>query len=172
MPKNAPLFALLVLVVSLAVIAACSQEPMAPVDDSRANFAQDAGEPAQVADLGPFTPGFWKTHAAAWPVGQLTIGGTGYSKDACLAMLSQPMRGDHAAILCRQLIATKLNLITGCEGSCVVAEVAAADVFLAQISQARTVGEFVPMSTRGRPLSEVLDDYNNGLLCAEAPVDD
>src|SRR5205823_371937 len=63
----------------------------------------------------PLTIGYWKTHAANWPVSSLTLGTVPYTKTQLLAVLNQnPGTGSTAnalLILADQLIAAKLNAI-------------------------------------------------------------
>lgn len=167
-------FALLLLVLSTALVTSCGQDVAAPADESGTSLARtgDTGlAQTDDDDNGVRSPGYWKTHAAAWPVGQLAVGDFVYSKQNCLDMLALPPRGDHSVTLCRQLIAAKLNLAKGCDGSCVASDIAAADAWFTEFNRASAQVEVVPMSSRGRPLADVLDDYNNGLLCAPPELD-
>jgi SdrD B-like domain len=115
---------------------------------------------------GTGTIGYWKTHPAAWPVQQITLGGVTYSKSQAISILGQSSRGDKTIDLAKQLIAAKLNVIVGNESSCIDSTISAADAWLVQ----HPVGSNVRGSSSawqvGGPLHETLDDYNNGELCA------
>ena len=62
----------------------------------------------------PKTPGYWKTHADAWPVDTITIGGMTYAKADAIAMLGQ-VSGDKWSTLFRALVAAELNVADGCD---------------------------------------------------------
>ncbi|MFC6991462.1 hypothetical protein ACFQH3_06655 [Haladaptatus sp. GCM10025707] len=64
--------------------------------------------------------GYWKNHPEAWPVQTLKIGGVEKSRDFWIEnVLEQPVSGDKALILAKQLIAAKLNQYAGAEDSCI-----------------------------------------------------
>lgn len=117
---------------------------------------------------GAGTPGYWKNHPDAWPVSSLTLGGTSYTKAQLLAILGQSKSRDLTYQMASQLIAAKLNVANGTDASCISATITAADDWLA----ANPVGSGVTGNSAawatGNPLKNVLDDYNNGLLCAPA----
>lgn len=116
------------------------------------------------------TPGYWKTHPDAWPVEEITIGGTTYSKVEALSLLWLPERGDKSKTLFRSLVAAKLNQLNGTNTSCVGATMLAADAWMAAnpvCSNVRGGGPNSPWRD-GEPLYLELDDYNNGRLeCAD-----
>jgi hypothetical protein len=173
MTRFTTLSVLFLLIVSIAMVASCGQEVVRPADDPGAsNTAAVLGDTdLPEDDDGTRTPGYWKNHPKAWPVGYLALGGAEYPKQRCIEMLGEPARGDHSVILRRALIAAKLNVADGCDGGCVAIEISAADVWFGQFMKATTPENVVPVSDRGRPLADVLDDYNNGLLCAPAKTD-
>jgi len=62
----------------------------------------------------PRTIGYWKTHEEAWPVEEITIGGVTYSKaDAIDTILKQANSKDATKMLAAQLVAAKLNVLSG-----------------------------------------------------------
>ena len=78
-----------------------------------------------------YTPGYWKNHAEAWPVMNLTLGGIAYNQDQLLAILNTPVAGgDATIILAHHLIAAKLNVLNGASDA-INDEIAAADALLA-----------------------------------------
>ncbi len=117
------------------------------------------------AIVGTGTPGYWKNHPTAWPVDEITIGGTVYTKEEAIDWMKH-RDGDKTITLFRSLVSAKLNLMIGAEGSCVTDIIAAADAWMAQYP----VGSGVDGSSEawdvGEPLYLILDDYNNGYLCA------
>jgi len=79
----------------------------------------------------PKTPGYWKTHADAWPAEGLCIGGTWYDKEDIIPMLSQ-VSGDKSYTLFRAYVAAVLNVKSGCCPPCCVADaICAAETWLA-----------------------------------------
>lgn len=110
---------------------------------------------------GTATLGYWKNHPNAWPVDSLTLGNITYNKQQLLAILNKSVRGDKTISLAHQLIAAKLNVNPALcnESDCILDEIAAADAFLSLYP--------VCSNFRGSvDLIAVLDDYNNGRLCA------
>lgn len=106
--------------------------------------------------------GYWKNHPSDWDVEQLTLGETNYSQEELLAILNTPPQGDVTYILAHQLIAAQLNLENDAESIEAIAE---ANEWLATH----------PLGTNpdveweeAVMLAETLDDYNSGLLAAEA----
>jgi len=69
------------------------------------------------ANLCPLTQGFWKNHPDAWDgaiTSGLSIGGKTYTQMQLLTILrTPPSGGDASLILAHQLIAAKLNELTG-----------------------------------------------------------
>ncbi len=122
--------------------------------------------PRTTSSVGTGTPGYWKNHANAWPVDQITIGGVVYSKKDAIKWLKGP-DGDKTITMFRHLVSAKLNLLVGTESSCIVSTITSADAWMMTYGP---VGSGVDASSNawkvGEPLSKKLDDYNNGLLCA------
>ncbi len=84
--------------------------------------------PVPPADPGcTYTVGYWKTHPSEWPVSQLTVGGVTSSAPSLLVILNTPPRGNATVILKHQLIAAKLNLVDGADGSSIQATIDQAD---------------------------------------------
>jgi hypothetical protein len=115
----------------------------------------------RVNSTGTRTRGYWVNHPDNWPVTTLRLGSTYYSKAEAIGILQRPARGDMTYALAAQLIATKLNLLDGCDGSCIAATVASSDDWLAQYP----IGSNVKNNSTGNSLQKSLDDYNNGRLC-------
>ena len=60
------------------------------------------------------TPGYWKNHPEAWPVGSITIGEITYLKGDAIAIMQQPVKGDKSYTMFDALVAAKLNQANGC----------------------------------------------------------
>jgi hypothetical protein len=109
--------------------------------------------------------GYWKNHPDQWPVTQLQLGNVVYSQEELLSILHQPVRGNGLVLLTHQEIAAKLNIANGADGSCIEQTLADADALIGDL--------LVPPVGTGylRPrdvsaLADILDDYNEGALCA------
>ena len=86
------------------------------------------------------TQGYWKTHGPVgcaegnntntWPVSALTLGSRQYTDAELCAILNQPAGGNGLLTLAHQLIAAKLNIAAGADGSAVAASIAAADALI------------------------------------------
>jgi hypothetical protein len=121
------------------------------------------------ASPGTGTPGYWKNHPEAWPVEEITIGGLTYAKEDAIATIKTPERGDKTYTMFRALVAAKLNVLIGNDDSCIAATITAADEWMAMYGPAGSgVAGDSPAWMGGEPLYEMLDAYNNGLLCAPA----
>jgi hypothetical protein len=74
---------------------------------------------------------------------------------------------DKTTTMFAQLVAAKLSVMIGNDGSCVNPTIAAADMWMATYGP---VGSNVAGGSAawaaGAPLEQTLDSYNNGLLCA------
>lgn len=117
---------------------------------------------------GTGTPGYWMNHPEAWPVGSITIGGRTYSQAAAIALMQAPVAKDKTLTMFAALVAAKLNVMVGNASSCVATTIAAADAWMTLYPAGFGVAAGGPISPwrTGEPLNYVLDQYNNGLLCA------
>jgi hypothetical protein len=106
------------------------------------------------------TQGYWKTHPDNWPVSNVAIGGVIYEKDAAIALLETSTGGDATIILAHQLIAAKLNILSGADPVSVSPVIDDADAFLA----AHPVGSNPenPEREQAVSLATILDAYNKG----------
>jgi hypothetical protein len=120
---------------------------------------------------GTGTPGYWKNHPEAWPVDEITIGGLIYSKDQAIPLMKED-KHDKTTTMFRSLVAAKLNVLIGNDSSCIAETIAAADEWMVTYGP---VGSDVKANSaawkEGEPLYLMLDDYNNGLLCAPSRDD-
>jgi hypothetical protein len=133
-------------------------------------FIMALAAPASVCHCGPGvgTPGYWKNHPEAWPVCEVTIGGITYTKEEALFWMSQPIKKDKSITMFKAAVATYLNLAIGNCGECISDWFIAADQWLGNFP----VGSCVVAKSEawqcshGELIYWMLDDYNNGLLCA------
>ena len=115
---------------------------------------------------GTGTPGYWKNHEEAWPVGSITVGGVVYTKVEAIAWLRKVGK-DKTTTMFSSLVPAMLNVLIGNDGSCVDSTIAAANIWMATYGP---VGSNVAASSVawaiGEPLHQQMDNYNNGRLCA------
>jgi len=80
-----------------------------------------------------------------------------------------PEKGDKTHTIFRALVSAKLNVLIGNEKSCIVDTIDAADLWMGTHGP---VGIGIRANSDawkdGEPLYIVMDDYNNGLLCASS----
>jgi hypothetical protein len=93
-----------------------------------------------------YTQGYWKTHndmvcatdpgsplCVHWPVTSLTLGNVTYTQPQLLSIFETPAAGNGLIALAHQLIAAKLNIANGADGSAVAADIAAADALIGNL---------------------------------------
>lgn len=114
----------------------------------------------------PLSQGYWKNHPEAWPVEELMIGGTLYSKTDLLAVLNTPpSKGNAVLILAHQLIATELNIANGSDSSVISSARADAQSLLTGLNL--LTASVRTNTATGKQMTSVagmLDDYNNRYL--------
>jgi hypothetical protein len=115
---------------------------------------------------GTGTPGYWMNHPDAWPLDEITIGGVIYSKTDAIGFMKDPVKGDKTYTMFPALVATKLNLLIGNDPECVEETVTEADNWMAMYPVGSGVTGNSDAWKDGEPLYWMLDEYNNGLLCA------
>jgi hypothetical protein len=64
-----------------------------------------------------------------------------------------------------QLVGAKLNVLMGCDASCVDEVIVQADNWMALHHVGSGVKAKDPAWTQGEPLKDTLEDYNDGYLC-------
>jgi hypothetical protein len=118
----------------------------------------------------PATPcvrgqGYWKNHPAAWPVIHQQLGNHVYDQEQLLSILHQPVRGNGLVLLAHQLIAAKLNIANGADGSCIEQTLADADALIGDLVVPPVGDGYLrPRDVSG--LANTLHQYNEGALCA------
>ncbi len=119
-----------------------------------------------VQQPGTGTPGYWKNHPEAWPVSTITVGNVTYTKAQAIAWLDLVGK-DKTTTMFSSLVSAKLNVLVGNNSSCVSSTIAAADAWM---QTSGPVGSGVHAASLawklGEPLHRIMDNYNNGMLCA------
>ena len=115
------------------------------------------------------TQGYWKTHPTEWPVQSLTLGTVSYTKTQLISILKRPVQGNGLISLSYQLIAAKLNIVSGASApASVLAAIAAADALIGGLIVPPVgVGSLSTASTSS--MTSVLDSYNNGRTAGGPP---
>ncbi len=109
-----------------------------------------------------FTVGYWKNHTSAWPVSSLALGTVTYSATDLLSILNQSVGGNGLVSLAHQLIAAKLNIAAGADPTAIASTISSADALIGGLVVPPVGSGFLSPSTTD-PLTQALDDYNNGL---------
>lgn len=115
---------------------------------------------------GTGTIGYWKNHASAWPVDSLILGAEVYTQQEAIDLLRTPTRGDASIQLGKQLVAAKLNVASGNYSFCVDDAIAEADALLADTPVGTLSKKDKDTKNAMNAIKDILDDYNNGRLCA------
>jgi hypothetical protein len=119
-----------------------------------------------VTNPGTGTPGYWKNHPEAWPVQTITVGTVTYTKTQAIALLDQVGK-DKTLTMFSSLVSAMLNVKIGNDSSCVGSTINDAQAWMTKYGPA---GSGVAASSYawkvGEPLHRLMDNYNNGMLCA------
>ncbi len=107
------------------------------------------------------TQGFWKNHPDAWPVGGLILGSVSYTKAQLITILKTPVRGNGLVSLAHQLIAAKLNVLSGADDSDVDDAIEEADALIGSMVVPPFGSGYIAPATSS-PLTGELDDFNQG----------
>jgi hypothetical protein len=136
-------------------------------EDQPGNASTDFGfwtSPVQAPGTG--TPGYWQNHPEAWPVPSITIGGVVYSRAAAIALIQQPGK-DRTLTMFSSLASAKLNVLGGNDSSCVASTIELADAWMATHGPVGSDVRAASFAWKvGEPLHRLMDNYNNGMLCA------
>ncbi|GAA4393002.1 hypothetical protein [Hymenobacter koreensis] len=121
------------------------------------------------------TQGYWKNHgpspsgnnANMWPASAtpMMLGSVSYTAAQLQQIFNSPVKGNGLVSLAHQLIAAKLNIAAGANGSAIAADIAAADAIMNGYSLKGNPDNYpsVPTSTTSA-LTSRLDMFNNGRL--------
>jgi hypothetical protein len=136
------------------------------LDGQAFNSDTDFGFSASAPQPGTGTPGYWKNHPEAWPVASLTIGGVVYSQAEALYWLEN-VNKDKTTTMFSSLVSAKLNVLVGNDPSCVQSTIDAADDWMATNGPVGSGVHAASLAWKiGEPLHRLMDNYNNGMLCA------
>lgn len=108
--------------------------------------------------------GYWKNHPSAWPVSSMKLGSVIYTKPQLLAILNQPASGNGIVSLAHQLIAAKLNVLSGAIPPTLIAgAISTADAIIgAQVIPPVGAGFLAPSVTSH--LTDDLEEFNDDEL--------
>lgn len=130
------------------------------------------------------TQGYWVNHPCAWPfpfeptrvsdqgdpksqctsdidpTHTMMLGNTAYTQEQLMAILNMADAGNGLLKLAHQLIAAKLNIAKGVDGSLVAETIVAADTLIGNL----VVGTDYLKPSKTSTLSGILDQFNNGQL--------
>ena len=139
------------------------------------DFPLDSGgeqPPSDVWGVGTGTPGYWKNHPEAWP-GPVTIGGITYSLNTAVhpnlydaIKLMGKVSGDKTYSMFAQLISAKLNSMLANNTVCITDAIAKADTWMGAHPVGSGVKASSPAWAEADAWHQLLDDYNNGKMCA------
>jgi len=118
------------------------------------------------ASPGTGTPGYWKNHPEAWPVGEIEIGGVTYTKAEAIDLMNAKSGRDKTYDMFRTLVSAKLNVAIGNEWSCITDALSQADAWMALHGPGSGVKANTDAWQEIEGAYVTLDNYNNGLLCA------
>jgi hypothetical protein len=116
-----------------------------------------------------FTQGYWKTHGPVptgnntnvWPVTSLMLGTVNYTDLQLQSILDTPASGNGLITLAHQLIAAKLNIANGANGSAIAASISTADTLIGGLVIPPVgSGSLLPADTSA--LVTALTAYNEG----------
>jgi hypothetical protein len=121
-----------------------------------------------------FTQGFWKTHGSGacangnntdlWPVSSLMLGNRSYTAAELCSIFNVSAGGGNGLIaLAHQLIAAKLNIANGADGSSVSGAIASADTLIGNLVIPPVgSGSLAPATTSA--LTATLTQFNEGTI--------
>ena len=119
-----------------------------------------------VQQPGTGTPGYWKNHPEAWPVVTITVGGVTYTREQAIAWLDN-VNKDRTTTMFSSLVSAKLNVVIGNDKSCVASTIASADAWMQAHGPVGAGVHAASVAWKvGEPLHRLMDNYNNGMLCA------
>jgi hypothetical protein len=118
-----------------------------------------------VQNPGTGTPGYWSNHPEAWPAG-ITIGGDYYTRDQAIAWIQKSGK-DRTTTMFASLASAKLNVQIGNDASCVQRTIDEADAWMDTYGPVGSGVHAASLAWKvGEPLHRLMDNYNNGMLCA------
>jgi hypothetical protein len=122
------------------------------------------------------TQGYWKTHndtvcavdptsplCVAWPVTSLTLGTVTYDQSQLLAIFNTSAGGNGLIALAHQLIAAKLNIANGADGTAVMQAIMDADTLIAGLVVPPVGSGYLAPGTTSA-LITTLTNFNEGAI--------
>jgi len=120
------------------------------------------------------TQGYWKTHnnlvcdvnpgsplCVNWPVTSLMLGSVSYDQAQLLSIFNTPAMGNGLIALAHQLIAAKLNVANGADGSAIAGAIVSADALIGGLVVPPVgSGSLAPSATSA--LTTALANFNEG----------
>jgi hypothetical protein len=111
-----------------------------------------------------YGPGAWRNHAE-WPVTELQLGNVTYTRDELQSILENNTRINGLVTVAQQEIATKLNIASGADPSCIQQTLTDLDAFIGDLVVPPVGNGFLlPRDVAG--YVSTLTQYNGGSLCA------
>jgi hypothetical protein len=105
--------------------------------------------------------GYWKNHPSAWPVSTLKLGNIIYTKTQLLAIFNRSASGNGLVSLAHQLIAAKLNILSGAvPPSNVSGAITTADAMIGN-KIVPPVGNGILTAATTSHLTDDLEEFNN-----------
>ena len=90
-----------------------------------------------------YSQGYWKSHgpvncnpsssANLWPITSVILGTVSYTQDEMCSIFNTPAAGNSLISLAHQLMAAKINIANGADGSSIAATIAAADALIGNL---------------------------------------
>jgi hypothetical protein len=108
-----------------------------------------------------YTQGFWKNHPDAWPLPEMKLGTTSYTKAQLSAILQKEVDGNGLLALSHQLIAARLNVAFGASPVGLEGTFADADALIGSLV-APPVGSGSLPSSKTSKLNDALTAFNEG----------
>jgi hypothetical protein len=117
------------------------------------------------------TQGYWKTHGPIptgnntneWPVTVLTLGTVTYTDLQLQSIFDTPAAGNGLIALAHQLIAAKLNVANGADGTDAAAAIASADSLICGLVVPPVGSGSLPSSSTSS-LTSILTSFNEGAI--------
>ncbi len=124
------------------------------------NSAPREGTPVRSTNC-TFTQGYWKNHPHAWPVSEMKLGQTGYTKPQLLAIFHRAVKGNGLVSLSHQLIAARLNIGLGASPAGLEGTFAEADALIGALVVPPIGTDSLPTSATSA-LNDALTAFNEG----------
>ncbi|HTQ80697.1 MAG TPA: hypothetical protein VMM92_11920, partial [Thermoanaerobaculia bacterium] len=110
---------------------------------------------------------FWRTTPPSnWPTSPIALGSGSFTRTQSLKLLLPASQVDKSYTLAMELLSAQLNAKAGAPTSCVYSTMTSAQTWLALHAIGSKVGINSSAWTQGLALTQSLDNYNQGNLCA------